>query len=97
MITQENKDDLQRIKSIIGHLKTDFEMLQDGRWDMHYSDGSECESSIENCDKILELVGKLIPSEVNECILTPIPPCNTSYIDSRGIYDDTQTLNKEIY
>ena len=68
MVTQENKDDIERITWRIEHLKMDFEMLKDGRWDINYSDGSECDASIDSCDMILELLGKLSPSNVNECI-----------------------------
>jgi hypothetical protein len=68
MVTQENKDDLKEVLNRIKFLKEDFEMLQDGRWSLEYSDGTEVVASIENCDKIIEAVGRLTPSESNECI-----------------------------
>ena len=33
-------------------------MLQDGSWDLNYSDGSEIEASLDNVDKAIEIVNK---------------------------------------
>jgi len=51
--------DLKEILNRIKFLKEDFEMLQDGRWNLNYSDDSEIEASIENCDKIIKAVKRL--------------------------------------
>jgi len=56
MVNSTQTEKLERIQSILNHLKIDFEMLQDGRWDMNYSDGTECDASIAACDEIEELV-----------------------------------------
>tara|TARA_B110000259_G_C13688126_1_gene271177 strand:+ start:122 stop:295 length:174 start_codon:yes stop_codon:yes gene_type:complete len=53
-----NKD-LKEILNRIKFLKEDFEMLQDGRWSLNYSDGTELEASINNCDKIINAVERL--------------------------------------
>ena len=41
---------------ILETLKEDFEMLQDGSWDLNYSDGSEIEASLDNIDKAIKIV-----------------------------------------
>ena len=41
---------------ILEILKEDFEMLQDGSWDMNYSDGTEIEASLENVEKAIKIV-----------------------------------------
>jgi len=51
--------DLKEILNRIKFLKEDFEMLQDGRWNLNYSGDSELEASIENCDKIIKAVERL--------------------------------------
>jgi len=52
--------DLKEILNRIKFLKEDFEMLQDGRWILNYSDDSDnIEASIENCDKIIKAVERL--------------------------------------
>tara|TARA_B100000780_G_C20778238_1_gene309013 strand:+ start:250 stop:549 length:300 start_codon:yes stop_codon:yes gene_type:complete len=98
-------EELEKIRKLIGHVKQDFEMLQDGSWNFNQFAGKEFHASLDNCNKIIEIVDKLTISNLNEfrppkheIIVTPTPPCNTSFsLDSTGIYDDTQTLNKEIY
>ena len=50
--------DLKEILNRIKFLKEDFEMLQDGRWNLNYSDDSGIEAS-ENCDKIIKAVKRL--------------------------------------
>jgi len=40
-------------------LQEDFEMLQDGRWSLQYSDGTELEASIDNCISSLDIVDEL--------------------------------------
>lgn len=51
--------DLKEILNRIKFLKEDFEMLQDGRWSLNYSDGTELDASINNCDKIINAVERL--------------------------------------
>ena len=51
--------DLKEILNRIKFLKEDFEMLQDGRWSLNYSDGTGLLASIENCDKIIKAVERL--------------------------------------
>ena len=51
--------DLKEILNRIKFLKEDFEMLQDGRWSLTYSYGTELEASIDNCDKIINAVERL--------------------------------------
>jgi len=41
---------------ILETLKEDFEMLQDGTWDLNYSDGSEIQASIDNVEKAIKIV-----------------------------------------
>lgn len=40
------------LKQAIELLKEDFEMLQNGSWDLNYSDGSEIEASLDNIVKL---------------------------------------------
>ena len=44
---------------ILETLKKDFEMLQDGTWDLNYSDGSEIQDSIDNVEKAINIAEKL--------------------------------------
>ena len=46
----------KRLLEILETLKEDFEMLQDGSWDLNYSDGSEIEASLDNIDKAIKIV-----------------------------------------
>ena len=46
----------KELVKILETLKEDFEMLQDGTWDLNYSDGSEIQASIDNVDKAIEIV-----------------------------------------
>jgi len=48
----------KELLKILETLKEDFEMLQDGSWDLNYSDGSEIEASLDNVDKAIEIVNK---------------------------------------
>jgi len=48
----------EELLKILETLKEDFEMLQDGSWDLNYSDGSEIEASLDNVDKAIEIVNK---------------------------------------
>ena len=48
----------EELLKILETLKEDFEMLQDGRWDMNYSDGSEIQASLDNVEKAIEIVNK---------------------------------------
>jgi len=51
--------DLKEILNRIKVIKEDFEMLQDGRWSLNYSDESELYDSIDNCDGIINAVERL--------------------------------------
>jgi len=46
----------KELLKILETLKEDFEMLQDGSWDLNYSDGSEIEASLDNVDKAINIV-----------------------------------------
>jgi len=46
----------KELLKILETLKEDFEMLQDGRWDLNYSDGSEIEASLENVEKAINII-----------------------------------------
>jgi hypothetical protein len=46
----------KRLLEILKTLREDFEMLQDGRWDLTYSDGTEIEASLDNIDEAIEIV-----------------------------------------
>ena len=46
----------KELLKILETLKEDFEMLQDGTWDLNYSDGSEIEASIDNVEKAINIV-----------------------------------------
>ena len=49
------KHELLKILQI---LKEDFEMLQDGSWDLNYSDGSEIQASLDNVEKAIKIVNE---------------------------------------
>ena len=49
----------EELIKILQMLKEDFEMLQDGTWDLNYSDGSEIQASIDNVDKAIKIVKEL--------------------------------------
>ena len=46
----------EELLKILNMLKQDFEMLQDGTWDLNYSDGTEIEASLENVEKAIKIV-----------------------------------------
>jgi len=46
----------KRLLEILETLKEDFEMLQDGTWDLNYSDGSEIQSSLDNVEEAIKIV-----------------------------------------
>jgi cell division septal protein FtsQ len=46
----------KELLKILETLKEDFEMLQDGRWDLNYSDGSEIQASLDNVEKAINIV-----------------------------------------
>jgi hypothetical protein len=50
---------MKELLEILQMLKEDFEMLQDGSWDLRYSDGSEIEASLDNVEKAIEIVNNL--------------------------------------
>ena len=43
---------------ILQMLKEDFEMLQNGTWDLNYSDGSEIQASLDNVEKAIKIVNE---------------------------------------
>ena len=46
----------EELLKILQMLKEGFEMLQDGSWDLNYSDGSEIQASIDNVEKAIKIV-----------------------------------------
>ena len=46
----------KRLLEILKELKQDFEMLQDGRWDLTYSDGTEIEASLDNVNEAINII-----------------------------------------
>jgi hypothetical protein len=46
----------RELLKILETLREDFEMLQDGSWDLNYSDGSEIEASLDNVDKAINII-----------------------------------------
>ena len=46
----------KRLLEILKTLREDFEMLQDGSWDLTYSDGTEIEASLDNIDESIEII-----------------------------------------
>ena len=46
----------EELIKILETLKEDFEMLQDGTWDLNYSDGSEIQASLDNVEKAINVV-----------------------------------------
>ena len=46
----------EELLKILETLKEDFEMLQDGSWDLRYSDGTEIEASLDNVEKAISIV-----------------------------------------
>jgi len=46
----------KRLLEILETLKKDFEMLQDGSWDLNYSDGSEIQASLDNVEEAINIV-----------------------------------------
>ncbi len=46
----------EELLKILETLKEDFEMLQDGRWDLNYSDGSEIQASLDKVDKAINIL-----------------------------------------
>ena len=51
-----NKTPRKDLLKILTTLKEDFEMLQDGSWDLNYSDGSEIQASLDNVEKAISIV-----------------------------------------
>ena len=46
----------EKLLKILETIKKDFEMLQDGTWDLNYSHSSDIQASIDNVDKAIEIV-----------------------------------------
>jgi hypothetical protein len=46
----------KELLKILETLKEDFEMLQDGSWDLNYSDNSDIQASIDNVEKAINIV-----------------------------------------
>ena len=60
---------MSKTKEILSTLKTvreDFEMLKSGEWDLNYSDGTEIEESLDNVDKVINLVKQLKTSKITK-------------------------------
>jgi hypothetical protein len=53
-----NKTPKTDLLKILNTIREDFEMLQDGSWDLRYSDGTEIEASLDNIDKAIKIVNK---------------------------------------
>ena len=53
-----NKTPKTDLLKILNTIREDFEMLQDGSWDLRYSDGTEIEASLDNVDKAIQIVNK---------------------------------------
>jgi len=50
---------MEELLKILETIKEDFEMLQDGSWDLNYSDGSEIQASLDNVERAIEIVNNL--------------------------------------
>jgi len=48
----------KRLLEILETLRKDFEMLEDGSWDLTYSDGTEIQASLDNIEEAIEIVNK---------------------------------------
>ena len=46
----------EKLLKILETIKKDFEMLQDGSWDLNYSDGSEIQASLDNIEKAINII-----------------------------------------
>ena len=53
-----NKTPKTDLLKILNTIREDFEMLQEGSWDLRYSDGTEIEASLDNVDKAIQIVNK---------------------------------------
>ena len=53
-----NKTPKTDLLKILNTIKEDFEMLQDGSWDLRYSDGTEIEATLDNVKKAIKIVNK---------------------------------------
>jgi len=53
---KKNRTPKKDLLSILNLLKEDFEMLEDGRWDLAYSDGSEIQASLKNIEKAIKIL-----------------------------------------
>ena len=50
--------DTDKLIKLLETLKEDFEMLQDGKWDLNYSDGSEIVASLDNVEEAITIAKK---------------------------------------
>ena len=50
--------DTDKLIKLLETLKEDFEMLQDGSWDLDYSDVSDIQASLDNVEKAIEIVNE---------------------------------------
>ena len=48
----------EELLKILKTIKEDFEMLQDGSWDLDYSDVSDIQASLDNVEKAIEIVNE---------------------------------------
>jgi len=46
----------KRLLEILETLRKDFEMLEDGSWDLNYSDGTEIQASLDNVEEAINIV-----------------------------------------
>ena len=54
----------KKLLEILNLLKEDFEMLQDGRWEIHLaSDNESLQASIDNVDEAISIVKSILNKE----------------------------------
>ena len=58
--------DTDKLIKLLETLKQDFEMLQDGRWDLNYSDGSEIVASLDNVEEAITIAKSINSSSKNK-------------------------------
>ena len=59
-------DKTKEILSTLKTIKKDFQMLKTGEWSLNYSDGTEIEESLDNVDKVINLVKQLKTSKITK-------------------------------
>ena len=58
--------DTDKLIKLLETLKEDFEMLQDGKWDLNYSDGSEIVASLDNVEEAITIAKNIKSSSKNK-------------------------------